>query len=217
MRTYTWDEYYDKYYDWSESTRVRNLANLTDLGAVDEVVEVILDFDYDNIKAANTLLQKAVEAKLQFSVQDLCEFYFDLDHELIHTALFQSLSCITEEDIEDLYAVFDEDIVLKTCKLTGLPLPKALREEDDAQEVEEEFEMEQVEPYPPKIGFFWKLAAAIGAASLLDDRPKHHCGHCDGDCAHCPPHYGYRYGRWYYGHGHQYGCEFGGNKGDGGL
>lgn len=23
------------------------------------------------------------------------------------------------------------------------------------------------------------------------------------------------YGRWYYGHGHVYGCEFGGNRGDG--
>lgn len=37
--------------------------------------------------------------------------------------------------------------------------------------------------------------------------------HCDGNCANCPPHYGYRYGRWYYGHGHQYGCERGGNGG----
>ena len=46
---------------------------------------------------------------------------------------------------------------------------------------------------------------------------KKHDGHCDGDCANCPSHYGYRYGRWYYGKGHQYGCEFGGNKGDGSL
>lgn len=36
---------------------------------------------------------------------------------------------------------------------------------------------------------------------------------CTGDCAHCPPHYGYRYGRWYYGHGHTEGCELGGNGG----
>ena len=36
---------------------------------------------------------------------------------------------------------------------------------------------------------------------------------CDGDCDNCPPHYGYRYGRWYYGHGHQHGCEREGNGG----
>ena len=39
---------------------------------------------------------------------------------------------------------------------------------------------------------------------------------CDGDCDNCPPHYGYRYGRWYYGHGHQHGCEREGNGGDSG-
>lgn len=47
-------------------------------------------------------------------------------------------------------------------------------------------------------------------------KSKKHSGKCDGDCANCPPHYGYRYGRWYYGHSHTEGCEFGGNKGNGG-
>ena len=54
------------------------------------------------------------------------------------------------------------------------------------------------------------LAGAFVASQIQ----KKHDGHCDGDCANCPPHYGYRYGRWYYGKGHQYGCEFGGNKGN---
>ena len=49
-----------------------------------------------------------------------------------------------------------------------------------------------------------------------DQKPKKHSGRCDGDCKNCPPHYGYRYGRWYYGHSHSEGCEFGGNKCDGG-
>ena len=49
-----------------------------------------------------------------------------------------------------------------------------------------------------------------------DQKPKKHSGKCDGDCKNCPPHYGYRYGRWYYGHSHSEGCEFGGNKCDGG-
>jgi len=47
-----------------------------------------------------------------------------------------------------------------------------------------------------------------------DDRHRH-TGRCDGNCAQCPPHYGYRYGRWYYGHDHIHGCEFGGNRGGG--
>lgn len=47
--------------------------------------------------------------------------------------------------------------------------------------------------------------------------PKRHNGKCDGDCKNCPPHYGYRYGKWYYGHDHAWGCEFGGNKCSGSM
>ena len=61
-----------------------------------------------------------------------------------------------------------------------------------------------------------------GGATAYDDnqngQPWFSGGHgdsgkCNGDCDNCPAHYGYRYGRWYYGHGHQHGCERGGNGG----
>ena len=89
-------------------------------------------------------------------------------------------------------------------------------EEIDDETVEEEFFDEPVAS-APKIGFFTKLFAGIGIADALSSSHASHPGHCTGDCANCPPHYGYRYGRWYYGHGHVHGCEFGGNKGDGSL
>ena len=68
------------------------------------------------------------------------------------------------------------------------------------------------QPQPKKPGLF---SAIIGLLSgSPKDRKKRRTPHrCDGDCDHCPAHYGYRYGRWYYGHGHQYGCQRGGNGG----
>ena len=42
-----------------------------------------------------------------------------------------------------------------------------------------------------------------------------HSGRCEGNCSKCPDHFGYRYGRWYYGKYHSHGCEFGGNKNSG--
>ena len=76
----------------------------------------------------------------------------------------------------------------------------------------------QEPPSPPraKPGFFTLLAVVLTGAGLAD-RTRSRERRCNGDCANCPPHYGYRHGRWYYGKGHQYGCEFGGNKGDGSL
>ena len=57
------------------------------------------------------------------------------------------------------------------------------------------------------------LAFIMSSESSTKHNTKHN-GKCNGDCANCPPHYGYRYGRWYYGHGHVDGCEFGGNGND---
>jgi len=39
LRTYTWDEYYEKFCDWAESTQVRNLSACT-----------VSDF-YDRVRA----------------------------------------------------------------------------------------------------------------------------------------------------------------------
>ena len=93
--------------------------------------------------------------------------------------------------------------------------------EETIKEIENETGEEEFFDEPvasaPKIGFFAKLFAGIGIADALSSSHASHPGHCTGDCANCPPHYGYRYGRWYYGHGHVHGCEFGGNKGDGSL
>ena len=47
-----------------------------------------------------------------------------------------------------------------------------------------------------KVGLFTALAAFAAGSALAGRGRKKHNGHCDGDCANCPPHYGYRYGRW---------------------
>ena len=60
------------------------------------------------------------------------------------------------------------------------------------------------------------IAAAAASGNSGNHKKKKHKGRCNGDCANCPPHYGYRYGRWYYGHGHMHGCQFGGNRRGGG-
>lgn len=60
MRTYSWKEYYEKFYDWAESTQVRNLSYLTSIGNADEVAEIIIELQI-NVPAANRLLKKAVD------------------------------------------------------------------------------------------------------------------------------------------------------------
>ncbi len=208
MRTYKWDEYYEKFYDWAESTRVKNLSALTSVGDAWEVTEVILELQ-DNKSAVNRLLQMAVDAKLAFDCSELMDIGCICDEKLSEKALMNSVEKLTPSDFEELYGVFDGEVIMRVCKSKRLPLPKDLRDDFDDNDEDE---------YPPpqkKPGFFTLLLAAFGLCDAIDNansRPIHN-GRCNGDCANCPPHYGYRYGRWYYGKNHDHGCEFDGNNG----
>lgn len=229
MRTYTWDEYYEKFYDWAESTQVRNLSALTSLGTADEVGEIIIELQV-NVPAANRLLKKAVAAQLAFSGSDLVEFACINDKELATAAVRNSAGRLTAEDMEYLYGEIDDEVIIEICKQQNLVLPEDLREEEEyedeePEEIEEEEPLEEVDIYvddyypPPKRhGFFATLFGVIAGVDMAKGSNQHrHNGRCNGDCANCPPHYGYRYGRWYYGHDHVHGCEFGGNKGSGSM
>lgn len=215
MRTYTWDEYYEKFYDWAESTQVRNLSALTSLGSADEVVEIIIELQV-NVPASNRLLRKAVEEKLAFSGSDLAEFAYINDKEPVTAAVLNSAERLTAEDMEYLYGEIDDEVIIEICKQRNILLPEALREEEEEDIYIDDFISE---PPAPKRGFFGILAAIFAGASagVSSAQGRRHNRRCNGDCANCPPHYGYRYGRWYYGHDHDHGCEFGGNKGSGSM
>ena len=132
MRQYTWDEYYDKFYDWAESTQVRNLSGLTSLGSADEVGEIIIELQ-TNVSAANRLLRKAVEAKLAFSGSDLVEFACINDKELATAAVRNSAERLTAEDMEYLYGEIDDAVIVELCKQQHLALPEDLREEEEEE------------------------------------------------------------------------------------
>ena len=214
MRTYTWDEYYEKFYNWTEKTQVRNLSALTSLGDADEVVEIIIELQFD-FHAPDYLLQKAIEEKVKFSGTDLVTFMDFCDEKLVEKAVSNSAERLTAYDMKELCGFINDDIIIGICKARKIALPEELREWDDFNEAEIKDKEPWIYEEPKKTSFWADFLAVFGVTAFVSGvkNRRQHNGHCNGDCANCPPHYGYRYGRWYYGHHHQYGCEFDGNKG----
>lgn len=136
MRTYTWHEYYENFYNWAQSTRIRNLSALTSLGLADEVGEIIIELQ-ENITAANRLLKKAVEAKLAFCADDLMKFLYANDKALAAAAVYYSASILTVEDIETLYGEVDDEVIIKICAKQHLALPEEMRDENEEWESDE--------------------------------------------------------------------------------
>ena len=206
-----WDTYYEKFYDWATSTQIRKMSSLTSFGAPSEVTEVAQE--YMDEAAASRLIKKAVAYGVQFTPEEIYDLSGCCNQEAMNVLLDSAKCSFTQEQLEDLWGIVDDDVLERAATRNHVKLF------DDGTEdyAQDGTVSDEAIPAVPKIGFFTKLFAGIGIAGALTSPHAAHPGHCTGDCANCPPHYGYRYGRWYYGHGHQHGCEFGGNKGDGSL
>ena len=185
-----WEDFYDRYLGWAESTVKTRISSLEDIGSGAEVVEACLNIGDSTIEAQ--LLRKAMRLGVRFSFEDIKNL---------------------EGELSD--AVFEE-----VAGYAGVPLEESnLEEEIRIVEKMVDRRLSQMQS-PKKKSASVKKAAGLGALSgllsgLFGSGKKKQTRRCNGDCAHCPHHYGYRHGRWYYGHGHNYGCERGGNKGGG--
>ena len=187
------------------------MSSLTSFGASSEIAEVAQE--YMDEKAASRLIKKAVAAGVQFTADEVYELSDICDTATMNMLVASSKCAFTQEQLEDLDGIVDEAVLHEAARRNNV----VLFDDGDDDDIVDDIEDEWIDPPAPKIGLFTKIAMGIGIMSSSKGHSSHHSGKCTGDCANCPPHYGYRYGRWYYGHHHTYGCEFGGNKGDGGL
>jgi len=193
-----WEDYYDRFWDWAESTQISRISTLTDFTSSAEVAEIANEF-FDE-KISTRLVKRAMQNGIRFTPAEIIELGGCLTEEVFNEAIRSRRGQFTAEQYEELEGLcFDEDLLEAVAKAGNIR-----REIDD---LPFEPEIAVVQPVRKGPGF---LATLLGLASDAGSR-RTHPGRCTGDCANCPAHYGYRYGRWYYGHHHSHGCEFGGN------
>jgi len=216
MRQLTWDEFYSNFYDWAPSTQKSYASRLIGYGPSAEVTEIIHEFIWNDEAFAAKFLSRALEAGACFTPEQVLEFASFFDKPLVTQMAKSTTIPFTRDELEEIYTLIDDAVFEQISQRQNIDI--FAEDEIPESDTEADYEEEASEPPTPRLGFWGTLAAVFAGSSILGGgNKKVHSGHCDGDCANCPPHYGYRYGRWYYGHGHAHGCEFGGNKGDGSL
>ena len=202
----SWELFYEYFYDWKMSKRRSNAIAQKQFGPAQEVVDIAVELlDEDS---ATKLLNNAHAAGVRFSAEEILQLDGTVSGSIIAKLAMSASNTLTAEDLDDISYLMSDAEIEKVAKKHGITVT----------EEEDEF-WEEAAPQRKRSGIGLFGAVLLGL-SLFGGRPKSkkkHNGHCDGDCANCPPHYGYRYGRWYYGRHHQYGCQFGGNHGGGGL
>lgn len=220
MKQLTWDEYYAGFYDWSFSTRKSYSYGLTDFGDAEEVYEVVLELAYEDEKFATRFAEKAMNAGVRFEPDHVVELVALIDEPTLSRMAETASDLFDKDQLEELYGFLDDASFERISQKAKIDI----FDEEESDEYETIHELNIKSNFIVKNskrsgqsskdpGFFATLLSLFAGSS----GNAHHDGKCNGDCSNCPPHYGYRYGRWYYGKGHVRGCEFGGNRGDGSL
>ena len=220
----TWEVFYDRFYDWADSTQVSNISKLTTFGPSAEVCEIAQAL-FDE-KAAARLIKKAMAAGVRFTSEEVVELDGCVDDTLFSELAVTASTPFTADDLDTISCSLSEAALKTVARKSHVRLDEdnivvlppnemyALdRMPEDLGQTEEDFEEDDQKPRYRKAGKPGIGAFLLGALAALGEKNEKQSSRCNGDCANCPPHYGYRYGRWYYGHGHQYGCQRGGNGG----
>lgn len=215
MKAMSWDEYYASFFDWSLSTQKSYSYRLSDFGDPEEVYEVVAEFAFYDQKFATRFVEKALASGVKFTPDHVLEMTLLIEKPVLSRMAEQTSTAFTKEQLEEVYMLIDDASFERISKKQNIDI----FEDDEPEEAyEPEEENEFIEPLPKRPGFFATLFAVIAGVSMAGGpKQKKHNGRCNGDCANCSPHYGYRYGRWYYGHDHVHGCQFGGNRGSGSM
>lgn len=167
-----------------------------------EQLETLLSCFTDS-EPVYALIDQICSTPTHFTEEDILTLLPNMpDDESINKLVSSTDTRFSENGLNELcdYGV-DESLIKKISKQSGIPYADPYASDEKAT---------YNAPRPKHTGFL--SALLMGWALSGNSKPKS-TGKCTGDCAHCPPHYGYRYGRWYYGHGHTDGCEFCGNGG----
>ena len=212
MKEITWDDYYSRFWDLAPSTQRSYSYKLSDFGPADEVFEVLNEFALEDDGFATRFANKALNAGVRFTPDHVLEMTILVEKTTLNKMAETSVGKFSREQLEEIYGLIDDssyDVIARKAKID-------IFADDFIEEPEEEYDPgEDVYYAPPRKGpgFWTTLFAILAAFGSVGSKKKKDTGRCDGDCANCPAHYGYRYGRWYYGHGHQYSCQRGGNGG----
>ena len=153
----TWRQYYEKFYDWADSTQRSRLSSVTDFSGAkaEEVIEIALAF-VDEVPATR-LMKKAIDSGVRFSAG--CDGGHRLGPCGFPPALAESAaSAFTEEDIDYLDTLLPKKSVDALARRSGV-----------AHEAEEPVRREQTafRERKRRPGAFGAFFAALGAGGIM--------------------------------------------------
>ncbi len=157
----TWEEYYDKFYDWAESTQIKKLSSVDALSHADEVAEVMMELAFNHEDIVNRIARRAIDQNLIFSANNLMDISINIEPELFKKLALQSVSAFSKDDLVMLERCLDDDVLVQLYRNKGLKVPDVFVDDEPSANPMNQDEYGGKQPS----GLFSKLAMAFGIGS----------------------------------------------------
>ena len=146
-----WNTYYDRFYEWEESTQLRHLSALTDFGPSSEICELAYAFMEET--SANRLIKKALAAGVRFSAEEVLELDGVVSMSLMPQLIKNTSHPLTAEELDDFVFWLKPEEVRALAKKHNIRLDEdgnvmaadMLEAEQEALEAEKEMELDRIE------------------------------------------------------------------------
>jgi hypothetical protein len=123
----TWNEYYDKFWDWAESTQIKKLSSVECDGKSSEILEVASSFSDDH--AVTRLIKKSVEAGVQFTADEIIELSGFISEEAFDALISHAQCQFTDNQLEELLDCTGNEYIKEIAKRQGSEVFSTYEEE----------------------------------------------------------------------------------------
>ena len=116
MKQLTWEEYYDRFYDWAPSTQKSYAYRLSDYGPADEVWEITEELDFEDSAFAAKFLEKAFSAGVRFTPEQVLGMVAMVNQSLLSKMAEQTTVPFNREQLEEIYLMIDDSSFQKISR-----------------------------------------------------------------------------------------------------
>lgn len=103
-----WEEFYEKFDEWADSTQVNRISQLTTFGCHEQVAEIVQMY-YDE-KAGSRLAKKAIAAGVRFTPAEIVDMQDSVNKECMNMLVTTAMGDFTQEQVEALAFSIDDKI-----------------------------------------------------------------------------------------------------------
>lgn len=103
-----WEDFYENFYGWADSTQVNRISQLTTFGCHEKVAEIVQMY-YDE-KAGSRLARKAMAAGVRFTPAEIVDMQDSVNKECMNMLVTTAMGDFTQEQVEALAFSMDDKI-----------------------------------------------------------------------------------------------------------